>query len=101
MYRVVRSRVKVNGEYSEWWDSEQGVRQGSVLSPLLFSIIINTLIQRLNKEGHGVRLGEERISCLLFADDVVLLFLFSNGSERGSHHSMVVVVVVKSNYKQQ
>ena len=72
MYREVRSRVKLHGGHSAWWNCAQGVRQGSVLSPLLFSITINSLIDRLNKHP-GVKLGDEKITCLLFADDVVLI----------------------------
>jgi hypothetical protein len=35
MYREVRSRVKLHGGHSAWWNCAQGVRQGSVLSPSL------------------------------------------------------------------
>jgi len=77
-YRDVRSRVHVNGMYSDWFSSVTGVRQGSVLSPLLFSIFINGLVTKLNRMGLGVRvLGvrgvERRVCCLLFADDIVLV----------------------------
>ncbi|MGH7239376.1 MAG: RNA-directed DNA polymerase, partial [Candidatus Saccharimonadales bacterium] len=73
MYREVRSSVKVNGRVSEKWASEVGTRQGSVLSPILFSLAVNGIIERLRAKGYGVRMGEELVPGLLFADDLVIM----------------------------
>ena len=43
MYKEVRSGVKVGDEYSNSFDVRVGVHQGSVLSPLLFVIVLEAL----------------------------------------------------------
>ena len=43
MYKEVRNRVRVGDEYSNSFDVRVGVYQGSVLSPLLFVIVLEAL----------------------------------------------------------
>ena len=40
MYKIMRGRVRVGSGYSEEVDVKVGVHQGSVLSPLLFIIVL-------------------------------------------------------------
>ena len=50
---------------------KQGVLQGDPLSPLIFNLVMDAVVDELATE-FGARLGNERIKCLLFADDAVL-----------------------------
>ena len=43
MYQKSKSCVPVNGEKSQFFSSFAGVRQGEILSPLLFAFYINDL----------------------------------------------------------
>ena len=43
MYQNARSQVRVNNSFSDVFDVQVGVHQGSVLSPLLFVIVIEAL----------------------------------------------------------
>ena len=43
MYNNTRSRVRVNNPYSDEFEVKVGVHQGSVLSPLLFIIVLEAL----------------------------------------------------------
>ena len=67
MMHECQSLLSVNHEtHSESISRGQGVFQGSILSPFLFNLFIDSLAQRLNS---GVFPG---IVALLFADDIVL-----------------------------
>ena len=44
-----------------------------MLSPLLFNLYINDLPSYISDTHGGVRLGEMTITCLLYADDLVIL----------------------------
>ena len=50
-----------------------GTRQGAVLSPFLFSLLISPLVDELQALGMGTSFGHLRIGCLMFADDIVLI----------------------------
>jgi len=50
-----------------------GVRQGGLLSPLLFSVYMDVLINRLRQSGFGCELMQQYFGCLLYADDIILM----------------------------
>jgi hypothetical protein len=48
------------------------LRQGCILSPVLFSIFIDGLAEEVKKVG-GAKYADIIVSLLLFADDIVLI----------------------------
>ena len=50
-----------------------GTRQGSVLSPALFSIYMDEILLNLRNLGVGCYVGEVFMGAMWYADDLVLL----------------------------
>ena len=73
LYTSVSSCVRVNNLMTDWFDVSCGLRQGCCLSPLLFNLFINDLVLRIKALGKGVHVGDQHVSILLYADDVVLM----------------------------
>ncbi len=73
IYRNVQNKVLFNDYESDHFDQEYGVKQGCVLYPTLFSVLMNDLVQMLSDKNIGVNISLNLINCLLFADDVVLM----------------------------
>lgn len=50
-----------------------GVRQGGVLSPILFTVYVDELLQRLSSLDIGCHVGHQYVGSLCYADDIALL----------------------------
>lgn len=76
LYSNPNTQIHLMGHYSDSFDIKIETRQGCPLSPLIFTIVIESLAIaiRSNPDIKGVRCGQEE--CALFADDM-LLFLTS------------------------
>jgi len=73
LYSNPVAQIKLNKAYTEWFETNSGVKQGDCLSPTLFGIYINDLVSELNSHDLGVKLRDVKVSILLFADDIVLI----------------------------
>ena len=78
IYETVQACVRGSNRMTEYFECLQGLKQGCILSPILFSLLINELANDITNNGrHGVSLSatEVDIFLLLFADDLTLLSL--------------------------
>ncbi|CAC5394928.1 unnamed protein product [Mytilus coruscus] len=64
-YQQMRSRVKWDGQFSRAFDEQQGVRQGGILSPTMYKIYINPLLDRsVYTEISRSRFNKNKVSAI-------------------------------------
>jgi hypothetical protein len=73
MYLNQKLRVRWGKETTESFNASNGVKQGGVLSPTLFSVYIEELLTRLKRACLGCHIGTVFAGVSGYADDVNLL----------------------------
>ena len=58
---------------SRWFDVGVGLKQGCMLSPLLFNLYTSDLPKVLSVSGNGITCGNVQIHSLLYADDICII----------------------------
>ena len=74
MYDKVKSCVRHCNSFSEFFECSIGLRQGEVISPVMFSMFLEDLELFLQDDiNSGLSIDDITIILLLFADDMVIL----------------------------
>jgi len=88
IYRNGKVRIKFNDGISEPIHINKGARQGCGLSPVLFNIHINKIIQEF-KIGikKGIKLNNRKlVKTILYADDQILMATSVNDLQTMTYH---------------
>ena len=84
MYSQVDASVRCNGFLTDDIKIFRGVKQGDVLSPLIFNIFVNDIIHNFNDDACSPpELIEKKVGSLLYADDLVILSTSEKGLQCG------------------
>ena len=73
VYEEQRACVSWAGQKSSQFRIKNGTRQGSVLSPALFSLYLDDLLKELRNTGLGCHMGGLWVGAAGYADDMILL----------------------------
>ena len=73
IYSSDKACIKSGNVRSDFFDLDLGVRQGCVLSPLLFNIFLSDLAKKFQSLDGKFILGQSSINALFWADDLLIL----------------------------
>ena len=73
MYECGNSYIEWNGIKSDIFHVNNGVKQGGVLSPILFNLYTGPLLKDLRDSGVGCCIGNISANSFSYADDMVIL----------------------------
>jgi hypothetical protein len=73
VYSKSIANIKLNGEKLEATPLKSGTRQGCLLSPYLFNIVLKVIARAIKqqKEINGIQIGKEEVKVLLLVDDMI------------------------------
>lgn len=73
VYLRPQASVRINGMMSEHFDVLRGMRQGCPVSPLLFALAMEPLVEALQRSDgfQGIQIGKCSHKLSLFADNLV------------------------------
>ena len=70
---ILMDYLRWDHQFSESFSISNGVRQGSVLSPFLFAVYLDGLLEELSASGVGCHWRWMYAGCFCYADDIALL----------------------------
>ena len=74
IYSNDQACIKINKRCTDCFTTTKGVRQGCILSPLLFNIFLSQLARELNDLGdNNLSVGDIGLNSIFWADDIILL----------------------------
>jgi len=73
MYTDHLFRISWAGGMSDYFNALNGVKQGGVISPILFGIYIDDLLVSLSQLGVGCYVAGNFVGAIVYTDDIVLI----------------------------
>ena len=72
-YKSSKGMIKQGNSISKAFAIEEGVKQGGIISPLLFNFFINDLLSQCLELNIGAKVGELNVCVIAYCDDLILL----------------------------
>ena len=82
--KKTKCAIKVNDQITNFFNYTKGVRQGCLLSPILFNIYVNGIFELVNNTvDSDVFLDKNhKINALMYADDLILISETQEGLQK-------------------
>jgi len=65
--------VGMEGTLSSFFENKTGLKQGDPLSPILFNLALQIVIQSIKMVPSGIKIGKEQLNVLAYANDIALI----------------------------
>ena len=82
IYTTDKACIKLGQSRSDFFNLDIGVRQGCILSPLLFNLFLSDLAKQFDTVEDKLKLGNVGINSLFWADDLVLFAESKEGLDK-------------------
>ena len=79
------AKVKWKGTLSDAFSIVNGVKQGAVISAILFCVYIDDMIKMLRKRRDGCWIDKTFVGIIIYADDIILLSPSLDGLQNMIH----------------
>ena len=86
LYEGSKTRIKLGDKMSQELENHKGLKQGCILSPLLFNIFLSDLPKSLNPDNQVIIHENVGVNCLIWADDLLLLSESEGGLQSMLNH---------------
>ena len=81
-YSLQRMHIRWGNTFSTFFCVSNGVKQGGIISPVIFNVYMDDLSCVLNRSKIGRRIGGEIVNHLSYVDDLCLICLSSAGMQK-------------------
>jgi hypothetical protein len=65
--------VRLEGTLSSFFENKTGLKQSDPLSPILFNLVLQKVIQSIKMVPSSIKTGDEQLNTLAHADDNALV----------------------------
>ena len=64
------SGVRIEETLSSFFENTTGLKLGDPLSPILFNLALQTVMQSIKMVPSGIKIGKKQLNVLVYADDI-------------------------------
>ncbi|CAF4751217.1 unnamed protein product [Pieris macdunnoughi] len=90
LYWKQSANIRVNSKHSSYIEIQRGVRQGCILSPLLFNLYADAIFsEALDNCHHGIAINGKLLNNLRCADDTILIAESLEGLQKKSKYMTI------------
>ncbi|XP_047478509.1 uncharacterized protein LOC125031667 [Penaeus chinensis] len=85
VYDSSKAAVRIGNDIGDWFQQEKGLRQGDPISPTIFIVYLERIMEDIQNNTSGFNISGQTINNLRFADDIDLIELDTRSLERSTY----------------